>query len=205
MCYDWFIFFEHNSHIPLRTPGFSTWTSDVQCIVAYTTPIADISKKHQVLYHRFADNIQLYVSYNPAASDDLENVKQPLIQCIGKIRAWMLIHYLKLNNDKTKFIVLQSPHNLHVYGSRSLKLPGLTLQSTDAARNLGCYFDRHMQLTTSSCCSSAYYLLRLIGRVCYLLTRGVCHAAVCSLILSRLDLCYALFGGLNNGQFNRLQ
>ena len=60
----------------------------------YTTPIADICKKHQVLYHRFADDIQLYAIYNPAVSDELENVKQLLIQCFGEIRAWMPIHQL---------------------------------------------------------------------------------------------------------------
>ena len=160
-----------------------------------------------MLYHRFADDIQLYVSYNSAVSDELENIKQLLIQCIGKIIAWMLINQLKLNNDKTELIVLQSPHNLRVYGSPSLELPGLTLQSPDAARNLGCYFARHMQLDRliSSYCSSAYYDLRLIGKVCHLVTRVACHAAVRSLVMSRLDFCSGLFGGLNNGQFNRLQ
>ena len=42
----------------------------------YTTPIADICKKHQVHYHRFADDmIQLYVSYNPAESEELNDAK----------------------------------------------------------------------------------------------------------------------------------
>ena len=103
--------------------------------------------------------------------------------------------------------MLQSPHNLSVYGSPSLELPGLTLQSTDAARNLGCYFDRHMQLDRliSSYCSSAYYHLRLIAIIRHPLMRHACHAAVRSIVLSRLDVRNALFGGLNNGQFNRLQ
>ena len=113
-------------------------------------------------------------------SDELEHAKQLLVQCIAEIRAWMLLHQLKLNNDKTEFIVLQSPHNLRVHGSPSLELPGLTLTSTDAVRNLGCYFDRHMQLDllVSSYCSSAYYHLRLISRIRHLLTRDACHAAV---------------------------
>ena len=118
-----------------------TWTSDVQRI------------------HRFTDDIQLYISYDPAVSDELENVKQLLIQCISNITAWKLIHKLKLNNDKTEFMVMQSPHNVRVYGIPSLEPPGRILQSTDAARNMGCYFDRHMQLDRliSSYCSSAYY------------------------------------------------
>ena len=65
----------------------------------YTTPIADICKKHQVHYHRFADDIQLYVSYNPAESEELNDAKIQLIQCIDEIRAWMLLHQLKLNDD----------------------------------------------------------------------------------------------------------
>ena len=173
----------------------------------YTTSIADICMKNHVLFHRFADDTQLYVSYNPMMSDELENAKQLIIQCIAEIRAWMMLHQLKLNNEKTEFIVLQSPHNLRVYGSPSLELPGLTLTSTDAVRNLGCYFDRHMQLDrlVSSYCSSAYYHLRLISRIRHLLTRDACHAAIRCLVLSRLDYCNGLLGGLNNGLTNRLQ
>ena len=95
----------------------------------YTTPIADICKKHQVHYHRFADDIQLYVSYNPAESEELNDAKIQLIQCIDEIRAWMLLHQLKLNDDKTEFMVLQSSHNLRVHGSPTLQLPQLTLTS----------------------------------------------------------------------------
>ena len=121
----------------------------------YTTPIADICKKHQVHYHRFADDIQLYVSYNPAESEELNDAKRQLIQCIDEIRAWMLLHQLKLNDDTTEFMVLQSSHNLRVYGSPTLQLPQLTLTSTDTARNLGCFFDQHMHLDrpVSSYCS----------------------------------------------------
>ena len=173
----------------------------------YTTSIADICTKHHVLFHRFADDIQLYVNYNPVMSDELEYAKQLLVQCIAEIRAWMLLHQLKLNNEKTEFIVLQSPHNLRVHGSPSLELPGLTLTSTDAVRNLGCYFDRHMQLNrlVSSYCSSAYYHLRLISRIRHLLTRDACHAAIRCLVLSRLNYCNGLLGGLNTGLTNRLQ
>ena len=173
----------------------------------YTTPIADICKKHQVHYHRFADDIQLYVSYNPAESEELNYAKLQLIQCIDEIRAWMLLHQLKLNDNKTEFMVLQSSHNLRVHGSPTLQLSQLTLTSTDTARNLGCFFDRHMQLDrlVSSYCSSAYYHLRTISNIRHLLTLDACHAAVRSLVLSRLDYCNALLGGLNNRQLDRLQ
>ena len=105
MCYDWFS--SSSNAIPIHHGVPQGSVLGPVMFITYMTPIADISKKHQVLYHRFTDDIQLYVSYNPAVSDELENVKQLLIQCIGEIRAWMLIHQLKLNNDKTEFIVRQ--------------------------------------------------------------------------------------------------
>ena len=78
----------------------------------------------------------------------------------------MLLHQHKLNDDKTEFMVLQSSHNLRVHGSPTLQLPQLTLTSTDTARNLGCFFDRHMQLDrlVSSYCSSVCHTARVTLR-----------------------------------------
>ena len=109
----------------------------------------------------------------------------------------------ELNDNKTEFMVLQSSHNLRVHGSPTLQLSQLTLTSNDTARNLGCFFDRHMQLDrlVSSYCSSAYYHLRTINNIRHLLTLDACHAAVRSLVLD----CNALLGGVNNRQLDRLQ
>ena len=107
-----------------------------------------------------------------------------------------------------RFILLnESSHNLRVHGSPTLQLSQLTLTSTDTARNLGCFFDRHMQLDrlVSSYCSSAYYRLRMINNICHLITLDGSHAAVRSIVLTRLDYCNALLGGLNNRQLDRLQ
>ena len=62
-----------------------------------------------------------------------------------------------------------------------------------------------MDRLVSSYCSSAYYHLRTISNIRHLLTLDACHAAVRSLVLSRLDYCNALLGGLNNRQLDRLQ
>ena len=68
--------------------------------------------------------------------DITDGLKQLLIQCIAEIRAWMLMHQLKL--------YLSSPHNLRGYGRPSLKLHGLTLKYRDTARNL---LDYHFDIT----------------------------------------------------------
>ena len=113
-------------------------------------------------------------------SDELENAKWLLIQSIAEIRAWMLLHQLKLNNEKTEFIVPQLWQNLRVYGNPSLVLPGPTLKSMDTVRNLGRYFDRrlHLDRLMSSYCFSAHYHLRLISRKQHLLKRYACMYVV---------------------------
>ena len=51
----------------------------------------------------------------------------------------------------------------------------------------------------------AILLKILFKNIRHLLTLDACHAAVRSLVLSRLDYCNALLGGLNNRQLDRLQ
>ena len=78
---------------------------------------------------------------------------------------------------------------------------------TDHRESMRSYVLKHMQLDrlVSSYCSSAYYHLRTISNIRHILTLDACHAAVRSLVLSRLDYCNALLSGLNNRQLDRLQ
>ena len=68
----------------------------------YTTPMQRIFKRHCIKYHKYADDIQLYASYNPATPGDQVETARRLTDCIGEVKRWMALHLLKLKDEKIR-------------------------------------------------------------------------------------------------------
>ena len=47
-----------------------------QWFVLYTTPVRDIINKYNIQYHYYADDLQLYVSFNPDSKSANANIMQ---------------------------------------------------------------------------------------------------------------------------------
>ena len=78
---------------------------DICLLHYYTVPIGDILRKHNMLYHMYADNIQIF---DPKIPLDAECALFQLSACAKDIQQWMVDNKLKLNEDKTKFIIISS-------------------------------------------------------------------------------------------------
>ena len=68
----------------------------------YTTPFADVIRSHGLDYHMYADDNQLYLSF---ATQDVDQAKSKIEECITSIRKWMGVNELKLNHDKTEIVM----------------------------------------------------------------------------------------------------
>ena len=69
----------------------------------YTCPLSQICAKH-VLYHLYADDQQIYLSFKPGPTGVQSAQNDCILQtvrCIEEIRNWMAMNMLKLNDDKT--------------------------------------------------------------------------------------------------------
>ena len=88
----------------------------------YTTPMQGIFKRHGIKYHKYADDIKLYASYNPATPGDQVETARRLTDGIAGVRRWMALHMLKLNDEKTKMMIFTSKHHLKTYGGCSLTI-----------------------------------------------------------------------------------
>ena len=75
----------------------------------YTNPISSIIQSHSSInYHFYADDTQLYISLSP---ENFSHSVQKLKNCLNDIQNFMFTNKLKLNPDKTEFILIGSKNN----------------------------------------------------------------------------------------------
>ena len=173
----------------------------------YTIPIGRLIQRHGVDYHLYADDIQLYSSFDPTDCTSINLALSALALCISEIQSWMSDNMLKLNNEKTEFFVATSPHHKHCLPPVSLQIGAISIKPSETVRNLGIIFDNQMSMNNqvSSLSRSVSFHLRNISRIRRFLDFNTCNHVVRSLILSRLDYGNVLLLGTNKSEIARLQ
>ncbi len=79
----------------------------------YTAPIGNIVRKHGLSHHLYADDTQLYISFD---LDDVDGAVGRVEACIAEVAVWMETNKLMLNDGKTEAIFVNriSPSNCHL-------------------------------------------------------------------------------------------
>ena len=86
----------------------------------YTTPLSSMICEHAIPHHRYADDSQLYVSF---ASGDSTATLNGLQLSLASIQWWMSTNKLKLNPDKTEFLLIGNERQRSKYLSMFLIEP----------------------------------------------------------------------------------
>lgn len=119
----------------------------------------------------------------------------------------MVKHKLKLNDDKSEFIRLSSPHNNKEINGIKIKIGEETLIASNSVRNLGvlmdCVFDMEAHIT--SVCQACYFHLRNIGTIRRYLTADTAAQIIHAFVTSKLDYCNSLLYGLSATSLFRLK
>ena len=74
----------------------------------FISPLGEICWKHNINIHGYADDSQNYMSFRPQYHNTVNqdtSVKN-LENCLEDIRTWMSLNFLKLNENKTEFIII---------------------------------------------------------------------------------------------------
>ena len=115
--------------------------------------------------------------------------------------------FLKLNEDKTEFLVLGSRQQLSKIKKGHIRVGSEHIVPTDKARNLGVIFNSTMthDMHISNIVKSANYNLRNLRAIRNYLTPKTTEQLIHAFVTSYLDNCNSLLYGLPQYQIHRLQ
>ena len=129
----------------------------------YTAPIADVIKRHGMGFHFYADDTQLYMSFNPV---DVLKSKSLIERCIQDVQQWMVVNKLKLNGDKTELLVLTARHRPPP-PLDSILIGADIIEASKSAKNIGVWLDSvlSMDVQINNICKTAFFHLRNIAKI----------------------------------------
>ena len=130
----------------------------------YTKPLTEIAKQHNINIHLYADDTQLYTTFEPEES---EEAMDRLEQCIEDIRKGMASHYLKLNDSKTEFMIFESPHDTTKVTAWTVSVGDTEIFPSSSARNIGAFLDPELNMRShiNNTIRACYAQLRPVAQI----------------------------------------
>jgi hypothetical protein len=117
------------------------------------------------------------------------------------------LYTLKLNDEKTEFIIVSSKHQRGHFSSTNISIGDCSVSAVESARNLGTVFDQALDMDAhiTSLCRAAHFQLQNIWRIRNVLTRSITETLVHAFVTSRLDNGNSLLSGIPNTSLRKLQ
>ena len=170
----------------------------------YTKFLAAIAKKHKVHLHLYADDTQLYLPFDPQNS---KFAMKQIEACIAEIKSWMGSNFLKLNDEKTEFILFGSEHDLKALPELTISVGDEEVKPSRTVRNIGSMLDStltmipHINSITKSC----YLQIRNLSRIRKYLSEESSKTLTHAFVSSRLDNMNSLLYKAPQALTKRLQ
>ena len=170
----------------------------------YTKNLTKIAQKHGISIHLYADDTQLYTSFDPENSAE---AMERLEECIDEIRTWMNENFLKLNEGKTEFIIFGTPKNVDKVAEWSVSVGGSEILPVKAVRNIGAMLDSDFKLNAHviAMTKSCYAHLHSISQIRKYLSVDAAKTLIHAFVTSRLDTLNSILAHPYQYQIDRLQ
>ena len=155
----------------------------------------------------FTDDHAMKKSFIPTLEDDEEVCIANLQACLSRVKEWMDSMRLKMNEGKTKFIIIGSSHQIAKCSMTQLKVNNVEVQRSSVINYLGTHMDEKLSFKehiTAKCRTAAinFQRIKIIQRV---LTEQAKETLVLGTVMSHLDYCNAILCDLPNTDISQLQ
>ena len=126
---------------------------------------------------------------------------------MSDIPTWMLTDKLKLNDDKTEFMLIGTKQQLSKVNIDCLTVGSIDVAPVTVARNLGTWFDSNLNLQGQihNTCKSGFFHLYNIWRIRKYLSPELVRTLVHAFIIVRIDYCNSLLFFLTSVHLLKLQ
>jgi exonuclease III len=172
--------------------------------ILYISPLGDLLRQWGMSYHLYADDTQLYISFDVAECHaGMRNMEQ----CVELVRSWMADNFLKLNEEKTEVLFLGSQHLLSKLQTKQLTIGCEQITPREVVRNIGAYMDSKLSMDyqVGQICKAAWFHLRNIGRIRSYLDNSSTAKLIHAFVSSKLDCNNSLLIGISKEKRGRLQ
>ena len=127
--------------------------------------------------------------------------------CIQTIKKWVTENNLKMNDEKTKLMILKARQQLSKHSVSHLTVGDLQVFPTESVKSLGVWSDQSLslRLQNNKTCKSSFFYLHNIKKIRKFLSADFTAMLIHAFISRRLDYCNKLYYGLPACQIVKLQ
>ena len=121
-----------------------------------------------------------------------------LENCVCDIRVWMRTNKLKLNDEKTEFLVVVTRQQLaKVSKNIAIRVGPDLIKASDSAKNLGYNLDSTMKnvVHINKLCSNLSLTIKKICKIQCNINEATTRTLIQALVTSRLDYCNSFLVG----------
>ena len=150
---------------------------------------------------------QLYLAFKPGDHPNETAAVSSILSCIRDVQNWMLMDRLKLNPDKTEFLILGTRQQLEKAITSHLVAGESRISPSTKVKNLGSWFDSNLDMLShvNNICSSPFYYIYNRRRIRKYLFHQTAISLIHAFITSKLDYYNSLLYGLSTIHINKLQ
>ena len=113
----------------------------------YASKLFEVIKNYLPQSHAYADDTELYLSFNADSACSQNDAVETMEQCIQAIRSWMIKDKLRLNDNKMEFMITGTRKQLAKANNDGLTVGESITAPVTSVGNLGSWFDQNLSMT----------------------------------------------------------